>query len=153
MRSTNPATSSSAKALSSESIGTRWRTFLNVRTAWRRHVSTGCRGGPGSGSGFDRGVALAQRVVVGVGDRRRVFLVVRDVVLGDLGGEAFELGGGFGLREVIDGCGGVGSPGLRAHRLRILWAAALEPRRSVPELPFVGGAAFGDESDGRVCKG
>ena len=79
---------------------------------------------------FDRGVALAQRVVVGVGDRGGVFLVIRDVVLRDLGREAFELGGGFGLRELIDRCGGGGSPGLAAHRLRILRAAASGTRGS-----------------------
>src|SRR6185295_18875310 len=52
---------------------------------------------------LDRGVALAERVVVSVRDRRRVVLVVGDVVLRDLGGEALELCRGVALAEPVDG--------------------------------------------------
>ena len=41
---------------------------------------------------LDRGVALAQRIVVGIGDLRRVLAVVELVVMGDLARQPLELG-------------------------------------------------------------
>ena len=52
---------------------------------------------------LDRCIALAQRVVLGVGDLRLVLPVVELVVMGDLAGEALELGGGLALGQAIDG--------------------------------------------------
>ena len=52
---------------------------------------------------LDRVVALAQRVVVGIRDGRRILLVVALVVLGDLGGEPLELGLGLGGRQRVGG--------------------------------------------------
>ena len=52
---------------------------------------------------FDLGVAAAQRVVVGIGNLRRVFLIIAPVVLGDFVGEPVELLFRFGGGEFIDG--------------------------------------------------
>ena len=52
---------------------------------------------------LDRAVALAQRVVLGVRDRRRVVLVVALVVLADLGMQPRVLGLGLLFGEVVDG--------------------------------------------------
>ena len=57
-------------------------------------------------AGFDRGVALAQGVVVGIGDLRCVVLVIELVVARNLGGEARELGAGLVAAELFDGFGG-----------------------------------------------
>ena len=85
MRSTKRVTSSSENALSSESIGTAWRTLakrpvgaaptFSVRLSSVRRSGKRC---------LDRAIALAQRVVFGVRDGRRVVLVVALVVLGEL---------------------------------------------------------------------
>ena len=97
------AMSSSANALSSDSIGTRWRTFSNLSEG---AAPSRCDGLSGANqrrkARLDRGVALPQRVVVGVRDRRGVFLVVGAVVFRDLGGEARELGRGLALAELLD---------------------------------------------------
>ncbi len=52
--------------------------------------------------GLDRGVAAAQGVVFGVGDFRRVLLVVGAVVMRDLPGQALEFGGGLGFGEGVE---------------------------------------------------
>ena len=52
---------------------------------------------------LDRRVALAQRVVFGVRDRRRILLVITLVVPPDLGREPLELGFGLRLIQRIDG--------------------------------------------------
>ncbi len=58
-------------------------------------AATGCRAGPGWGTLPRSRRCAAQRVVFGVGDLRRVFGVVEPVVLGDLGGQPFQFGGGL----------------------------------------------------------
>src|SRR5262249_44405472 len=52
---------------------------------------------------FERRVAAAQLVVFGIGDRRRILLVVAPVMLGDLGGEPLELGLRLAFAQVFDG--------------------------------------------------
>ena len=52
---------------------------------------------------LDRAVAPPQRVVVGVGDGGRVFLVIAPVVLGDFGAKPRVLGLGLLLGEIVDG--------------------------------------------------
>ena len=52
---------------------------------------------------LDRGVALAQRVVVGIRNGRRVVLIIAPVVLGDFGLEPRMLGLGLLLGEIVDG--------------------------------------------------
>ncbi len=94
MRATKSVTSPSAKALSSDSIGTPWRTSANWAETgaptfcdgefWR--TRSGKRASMAS-------VAHTQRVVVGVGNLGRG-LGVEGVVAGHLGGET----GQFGLR-------------------------------------------------------
>ena len=51
---------------------------------------------------LDRGVAPAQRVILGVGDLRRVALVIGAVVMRDLGGQTLQFRAGFGFRQVLD---------------------------------------------------
>ena len=97
-------TSCSLKALSSESIGTAWRTLakrpdgaaptLSDRLSQRAQIGK---------SRFDRLIAPTQRVVFGIRNRRRVFLVVALVVRGDLGSEPRMLGLGLRLGQVLDG--------------------------------------------------
>src|SRR5690348_4351786 len=53
---------------------------------------------------FDRGIAPPQRVVVGVGNLRRVFLVIEPVVPRDFRGKALQLRLGTGCAELVD-CG------------------------------------------------
>ena len=75
--------------------------FRSARPASRRRVCDGLSCADQLGKrGFDLVVAPAQRVVFGVGDRRRVVLVVAPVVLGDLLREALELLLGFGFGEL-----------------------------------------------------
>ena len=52
---------------------------------------------------LDRVIALAQRVVVRVGNGRRVVLIIAPVVLGDLGFEPRVLGLGLLFGEIVDG--------------------------------------------------
>ena len=52
---------------------------------------------------LDRGIALPQRVVGGIRNRRRVFLIIAPVVLGDLGREPRVLGLRLLLGETLDG--------------------------------------------------
>ncbi len=54
---------------------------------------------------FDRRVAPLQRVVVAIADRGFVFLVIANVVAGDLVGQPRQLLGGLGLAQVFDGLG------------------------------------------------
>ena len=54
-------------------------------------------------AGLDGAVALLERVVVGVGDRRGVFPMIADVMAGDLVGQPLQLGGGLGLGEGVGG--------------------------------------------------
>ena len=93
MRPTKSTTSSSAKALSSESIGTAWRTLAKRA---RRRRADALRQAVGvrelRKARLDRRVATAQLVVFGVGDGRRVFLIVAAVVRGDLFGQPRVLG-------------------------------------------------------------
>src|SRR5581483_11418835 len=56
-------------------------------------------------SPLDRLVALAQGVVVGVGDLRRILPVLELVVAGDLAGEPLQLGGGLAFAQLVDGLG------------------------------------------------
>ena len=82
MRSTKSTTSSSEKALSSESIGTAWRTL--AKRAGRRRADLQRQAFQRAQIGkalLDRVVALAQRIVFGVRDGRPVVLVVALVVL------------------------------------------------------------------------
>ena len=52
---------------------------------------------------LDRGVALAQPVVCGIGDGRRVFLIIAPVMFGDFRGEPRMLGLGLLFGEILDG--------------------------------------------------
>jgi len=52
---------------------------------------------------LDRGIALAQPVVFGVGNGWRVFLVIAPVMFGDLRGEPGMLGLGLLFGEIVDG--------------------------------------------------
>ena len=92
-RAMKSTTSSSVKALPSESIGTAWRTLPKASTG---AAPTRCGRAVGAHergkARLDRRVALAQRVVVGVGDLGRVLRVVELVVVGDLAREPRELG-------------------------------------------------------------
>ena len=85
MRATKSATSSSAKALPSDSMGTAWRTLPNAFDR-RRADAPGRAVGPHQlgKARLDRRVALAQGVIVGIGDLGRVLPVVELVVPGDL---------------------------------------------------------------------
>ena len=66
-------TSSSLKALPSESIGTAWRTLPKASTGAAPTRLDGLSGRTSSGKRcLDGRIALAQRVVVGVGDLGRV---------------------------------------------------------------------------------
>ena len=51
---------------------------------------------------LDRLQALAQLVVLGVGDLRRVLLVIEPVVMADLLGETLVLGARLALGEIVD---------------------------------------------------
>src|SRR5690348_5158246 len=51
---------------------------------------------------FDRRVAAAQGVVIGVGNLRRVVLVIEFVVSRDFRGQTLQLRLGFGLAELVD---------------------------------------------------
>jgi hypothetical protein len=91
--STKPSTSSRAKALSSDSIATLWRTLANFSAGGAPTLCEGESGRTSSGKRASMArVALAQRIVVGIGDDRRILLVVAPVVLGDLARQALELG-------------------------------------------------------------
>ena len=103
MRPTKSTTSSSAKALSSDSIGTAWRTFLKrpdgaaptfcdgefARDEFRKSLLDGVE-------------ALAQRVVFGVGDARRIVLIVAPVVPLELERQPHQLDLGLRLGELGD---------------------------------------------------
>jgi hypothetical protein len=58
------------------------------------------------------GVAVAQRIIFGVADLRRVVLVVGDVGGSDFGREGGQLLGGFGLGQVLDTTTGGGWLGI-----------------------------------------
>ena len=91
-RATNSRTSSSAMALSSDSIGTAWRDL--AERLGRRGADAQARAVGADQLGkalLDRGVAPAQGVVVGVRELRRVLAVVEPVVPRHLGGEPGEL--------------------------------------------------------------
>ena len=104
MRSTKSTTSSSAKALSSDSIGTACRTLAKPRAGAAPTLRDGDFERAQIGKArLDRGVAVAQRVVFGVGDRRRVLLVIALVVRGDLGREPRVLGLRLPVGEQLDG--------------------------------------------------
>ncbi len=64
---------------------------------------------------LDGRVALSQRVIVGVGDRRRVFGVVAPVVAGDFARQTFKLGRGFRRAQFLDRLRGIGR--LRHRRI------------------------------------
>ena len=101
MRPTKSLTSSSLNALSSESIGTAWRTLAKPRdgAAPTRFDGESARISSGKAR-LDRRVALAQLVIFGVADRRRVVLVIALVVRADLEREPHQLGLGLGRREL-----------------------------------------------------
>ena len=103
MRPTKSTTSSSANALPSESIGTAWRTLAKradgaaptrLRQAFQRAQLRKTR--------LDRTIALAQLVVFGVRNRRRVVLIIAAVVPGDLGREPRMLGLGLLFSQFVD---------------------------------------------------
>ena len=101
-RSRNSTTSSSAKALSSDSIGTRWTTLANFAEG-----AAPDRDGDGAlelgEARLDREDAATEPIVFRVGDDRSVFLEIRLVVLGDLAREALPSRGGLLLIEVLHG--------------------------------------------------
>ena len=115
MRSTNSATSSSAKPFASDSIGTRWRTLANFSDASAPTFSAEAVGALELGERLQRLVAPAQGVVLGVRDGRRVLLVIAPVVLGDLPPERLMLDARFKKGQGVE----EGVPGrcLRGHRL------------------------------------
>ena len=100
-RAQNSSTSSSAKMLPSDSIGTAWRTLANfsdggaptLRLAESAPASSGKRR-------FERAIAPAQFVIFGVGDRRLILAMIAPVVLGDLGPEARVFGPRLGEGEL-----------------------------------------------------
>ena len=104
----NRVTSSSLNALSSDSIGTACRTLAKrARSAptptFSDRLSSVRRSGKRC---LDLAVALAQRVVFGVRDGRRVLLVIALVVLGDFRIQPRVLGLGLLFGEIVDGdCG------------------------------------------------
>ena len=83
MRSTNSATSSSAKAFASDSIGTGGGSWRTSRRLWRRRDASGSRGSQLRKLRFQGLVTLAQAVVFGIETVGRVLFVVAPVVLGD----------------------------------------------------------------------
>ncbi len=92
-RAQNSSTSSSAKTLPSDSIGTTWRTLANSFDGAAPTLRDSESGSGEFGKGrLQRDVAPAQRVVVAVGDRRRVFAVIAPVMPGDFRAEARVLG-------------------------------------------------------------
>ena len=103
MRATKSSTSCSAKALSSDSIGTAWRTFLKSP---RRRRADLLRRRVGADefrkAGLDGVEALAQRVVFGVGNAGRVVLIVALVVALQLKRQPFQLDLGLRLGELGD---------------------------------------------------
>ncbi len=118
MRPTKSATSSSLKALSSDSIGTAWRTLAKPRDGaaptLRDRLSSVRRSGK---LRLDRVVAPPQRVVFRVGHGRRVLLVVALVVRLDLGLQPGVLALGLARRHVLDGELGIAGRFGRFHRL------------------------------------
>ena len=100
-RAQNSSTSSSAKMLPSDSIGTAWRTLANFSDGAAPTLRLGrVRAGKLRKRRFERGIAPAQFVIFGVGDRRRVLAVVAPVVLGDFRPEARMLGPRLGEGEL-----------------------------------------------------
>ncbi len=116
MRPTKSATSSSLKALSSDSIGTAWRTLAKPRDGaaptLRDRLSSVRRSGK---LRLDRVVALPQRVIFRVGNGRRVLLIVALVVRLDLDLQAGVLALGLAGRHVLDGELGVPGRFRRFH--------------------------------------
>ena len=104
MRPTKSTTSSSANALSSDSIGTACRTLAKRADG---AAPTRCvrlsSGAQLRKARLDRVIAPPQRVIFGVRHARRVVLVIAPVVPGDLGREPRVLGLGLFFSEVVDG--------------------------------------------------
>ena len=75
--------------------------FLRLALAPTRWLGLSGRTSSGKAR-FDLGIAPAQRVIVGIADRRRVFAVIAPVVLGDLVRQAVELLLRFGRGELVD---------------------------------------------------
>ena len=116
-RSTNSVTSSSSKALSSDSIGTRCRTLPKRLAGLRADAPRRAVGAHELGKArLDRRVAAAQRIVLGIGDLGRILLIVELVVVSDDGGEPLQLVLGLGLTEIGDG--GSARVLSLSHRLR-----------------------------------
>ena len=104
MRAKKSLTSSSPKALTSDSMGTLWRTFLNPLDGCRAKPVAGAVGALQVGKPhLDGLVAYPQRVVVRIGDLRRIALIVKAVVVGDLPRQPLQLGGSFVLAQLLDG--------------------------------------------------
>ena len=96
-------TSSSAKALSSDSIGMLCVTLAKPAAGAAPTRSDGLSARFSSGKArLDRRVAPAQLVVFGVGDLRRVVGVIEPVVMRDLGGEPRQLGARLVLGQRLD---------------------------------------------------
>ena len=117
MRATKSVTSSSLKALSSDSIGTACRTLAKPRDGaaptLRDRLSSGAQVREAR---LDRLVAPPQRVVFGVRNGRRVLLVVALVVPLDLGLKPRVLALGLAGRHVVDGKLGIAGWSGRFHR-------------------------------------
>ena len=137
MRATKSATSSSEKALSSDSIGTACRTLAKPRDGaaptLRDRLSSVRRSGKRASIGV---VALPQRVIVGVGDGRRVLLVVALVVRLDLGLQPRVLALGLARRHLVDGELGVPGRLGRFHGLLVILLIPVAGRACNPiEVP------------------
>ena len=85
--------------LPSDSIGTAWRTLANFSDGGAPTLRFSEFGaGELRERRFERGIAPAQFVILGVGDRGLILAVIAPVVLGDLGPEARVLGPRLGER-------------------------------------------------------
>src|SRR5215472_1533021 len=88
---------------------------------------------------LDRLVALTQRVIIGVGNLRRVFLMIELVVMCDLGGERLELGLRLGRGQSLDRSAlvplrlGAGRAHARAPAKRLAAAARASAVIAAPE--------------------
>ena len=103
IRSTKSVTSCSLNALSSDSIGTAWRSLAKPRAGLEpTRVDGEFRTRQRGKAHFDCSVADAQGIVVRIRDRGRVVLIVAFVVLGDVLRQALELSLGLRLRQVVD---------------------------------------------------
>ena len=131
MRATNSRTSSSAIALSSDSIGTAWVTLPNASAGAAPTRRLGLSAPDQRREALlERDVALAQRVILGIGQLGRIVAIVEPIVARQLLGQPGELGLGFGLAQHRDVRGGH-QPG-PATRIRLAAAARAASVTSAP---------------------